>query len=299
MSHSLKNKIQQQLAKLNAQTTFFAKHLNSSEMIAIRENEPVNTMSVIKIPIMLLAYQDAEAGKINLSQRYQIQPEDFRGGSGILQTFDLGVCVSYRDLITQMIITSDNTATDILIKTLGLERINNMLSKLEFSKTRLHKTIGEMFHREWEITDPINKKLSNREVFELGFPSDKESTTRAQMMFNDPNEWLGTTTAYEIADILEKIQNGSIVSRQYSDEMLALFQKQFYRSRLPSQIQYQVKVGNKTGDWEPIVGNDVGIIYSQSGPIIIALFVTKNYSDYFEVASTHGNIAKALLENWG
>ena len=107
--------IQDQLDALDAKTAFFAKRLGSSKTIAIRADEPVNTLSVIKLAMMVLAYRDAEAGALDLDHRYQIREEDFRRGSGLLQTFASGLQPTYRDLITQMIITSDNTATDILI----------------------------------------------------------------------------------------------------------------------------------------------------------------------------------------
>src|SRR5690349_20246748 len=107
--------IQEQLDALDAKTAFFAKQLGSAKMIAIRADDPVNTLSVIKLAVMALAYRDAEKGTLDLDQRYQIRDQDYRRGSGVLQTFAPGLQPTYRDLITQMIITSDNTATDILI----------------------------------------------------------------------------------------------------------------------------------------------------------------------------------------
>ena len=90
----------------------------------------MNTLSVIKIPVMILAFRDAEAGKLDLTARYTIRPEDLRRGSGLLQTFDIGLNPTHRDLIEQMIITSDNTATDIMIGVVGRDRVNAMLAEL-------------------------------------------------------------------------------------------------------------------------------------------------------------------------
>jgi hypothetical protein len=53
--------IQAQLDALDAKTAFFARHPVSTKMIAIRADDPVNTLSAIKIAIMVLAYRDAEA----------------------------------------------------------------------------------------------------------------------------------------------------------------------------------------------------------------------------------------------
>jgi beta-lactamase class A len=290
--------IQEQLQALDAKTAFFAKHLVSSKTIAVRADDLVNTLSVIKIAIMVLAYRDAEVGTLHLDQRYQIRDGDFRRGSGLLQTFALGLQPTYRDLITQMIITSDNTATDILIARLGLARVNVMLAALGYTETKLHKTIGQLFRRLWELADPANSSLSDRVVYERGFPSDSDAAARLFAFEGEAREWLGCTTARETARLLEQIHNGDIASRASRDEMLAILQQQFYRSRLPQRIAFRAVIAHKTGDWPPIAGHDVGIIYSASGPILVALFVSQNRGDFFEVEATHGRIAEALLDAW-
>jgi beta-lactamase class A len=296
---SLSAHIQIQLDALDAKTAFFAKHLVSTKTIAIRTDDPVNTLSVIKIAIMVIAYRDAEAGTLDLDQRYQIRDEDFRRGSGLLQTFAPRLQPTYRDLITQMIITSDNTATDILIARLGLARVNTMLAALGYTETKLQTTIGQLFRRVWELLDPANSSLSDRTVYERGFPTDPDAAARRFAFEGDPREWLGCTTARETSRLLEQIHNGEIASRASSDEMLAILQQQFYRSRLPQRIAFRATIAHKTGDWPPIAGHDVGIIYSASGPILVALFVSQNRGDFFEVEATHGRIAEALLDAWG
>jgi beta-lactamase class A len=295
----LTGSIQEQLDALDAKTAFFAKHLGSSKTIAVRADEPVNTLSVIKLAIMVLAYQDADASALDLDHRYHIREEDFRRGSGLLQTFAPGLQPTYRDLITQMIITSDNTATDILIARLGLARVNAMLAALGYRETRLHRTIGQLFRRVWELLDPANSLLSDRAVYERGFPSDSDAAVRKFAFEGDPREWLGSTTARETARLLEQIHNGEIASRAASDDMLAILQQQFYQSRLPQRIAFRATIAHKTGDWPPFAGHDVGIIYSPSGPIVVAVFVSQNRGDFFEVEATHGRLAEALLDAWG
>lgn len=129
----------------------------------------MNALSVIKIPIMVLAYRDADAGALDLEERYQIQPEDMRRGSGLLQSFATGIEPTYRDIITQMIITSDNTATDVVIKRLGLGRVNTMLEELGFEQTRLRATTGELFRAVLELADSSSASLSDREVLNQAF----------------------------------------------------------------------------------------------------------------------------------
>lgn len=296
---NLEQTIRSRLDAVEAQTSLYARHLPSGQEIAIRADEPKNTLSVIKIPVMVLAYRDAEAGRLDLSQRYTIRREDLRRGSGLLQTFAPELAPTYRDLIAQMIVTSDNTATDLLIRRLGLERVNQMLADLGYRETRLKTTTGQLFRKVWERADPGLAALSDREVFKRGFPGDSGAAARSFTFQGDSTQWLGRTTAREIARLLEQIQHGELASRQSSDEMIGILRRQFYSSRLPRFIGFGAPVAHKTGDWPPHAGNDVGIIYGPGGPIVVAVFATQNRGSFVQLEETIGRIAQDLLEAWG
>ena len=297
-SGDLASRIEASLDALNAKTSFYAKHLPSGREIAIRADEPMNALSVIKIPIMVLAYRDADAGALDLEERYQIQPEDMRRGSGLLQSFVPGIEPTYRDIITQMIITSDNTATDVVIKRLGLGRVNTMLEELGFEQTRLRATTGELFRAVLELADSSSASLSDREVFESGFPSDPESAVRSFGFEGDSTQWLGRITAREISHMLEAIEEGEWASPESSDEMIGILRRQFYSSRLPRQLRGRASIAHKTGDWPPHAGNDVGILYYEGGPTVVAVFTNQNQGDFFELEAALGRIAVDLVDSW-
>jgi beta-lactamase class A len=295
----LKATITARLDSLPARTSFYARDLTTGREIAIRADEPMNTASVIKLPVMVLAYRDAEAGRLKLAARHTILPEEQRRGSGLLQTFAPGLQPTFRDIITQMIITSDNTATDIMIGTVGQDRVNRMLDSLGYKETRLRTTTGMLFRWIWEMADPANKRMTDREVFEKGFPSDSGSAGRIFKVAEDTTQWLGRTTAREIARLLEQIERGELAGKASTDEMREILRTQFYSSRLPQRLQFLTSIGHKTGDIPPVLGNDVGIIYAPNGPIVIAVFTNLNRGDFFLVESAIGNVAKDIFDAWG
>lgn len=294
----LEGRIRAQLDALDAKSSLYAKHLPSGREIAVRADQPMNALSVIKIPIMILAFREAEAGRLDLDERYRIRPDELRWGSGLLQTFAPGLEPTYRGLITQMIITSDNTATDIMIERLGLERVNEMLADLGYVDTRLRMTTGDLFRKTWELLDPANASLGDREVFERGFPNDPGAPQRHFELEGDSTQWLGRTTAREIARMLEQIHDGELASRESSDEMIRILRRQFYSSRLPQRIRSRAGVAHKTGDWPPYAGNDVGILYYEGGPTVVAVFTNQNRGDFFELEATIGRIAEDLVDSW-
>lgn len=295
---SLETTVRGRLDALDARSTLYAKHLASGREIAIHADEPVNTVSVIKIPIMVLAYRDAEAGRLDLGERHLIRPEEMRRGTGVLQAFAPGLNPTWRDLVTQMMITSDNTATDLLIGRLGLERVNQMLESLGYKETRLRMTIGALFRGVWEQLDAKNASMSDREVFEKGFPDDAAAAGRYMAYVGDPAKWFGRTTAREISGMLERLQKGELAGAASTAEMIQTLKRQIYFSRLPQRIRFRATVGHKTGDWPPIIGNDVGIIYSDAGPIVISVFTNQNRGSFFDLEAAIGRIAEDVLDGW-
>lgn len=299
-SAALINTIRSILDSLPAQTAFHAKHLASGREIAIRADAPMNTASVIKLPVMVLAYRDVEAGgPLILEARHVIGPNDLRRGSGLLQTFEIGLQPTWRDLITQMVITSDNTATDILIAKVGRDRVNRMLDSLGYKQTLLLNTTGRLFRAVWEAADTANVAMTDRDVFERGFPTDSLATQRMNAFVADPNKWLGRTTARETSRMLEQLERGELAGRRATEEMRGILRRQFYSTRLPARLRGRVAIGHKTGDWPPYLANDVGIMYGPAGPIVISAFVMENRGSYDRVEAAIARVAELVFDAWG
>jgi beta-lactamase class A len=110
----LKNNIERITRSVSAKWGIYVKCLETGEEIAINADEQMDTMSVIKIPLMGEAFEQIKAGKFALAEEYTLTKEDMLPGTGILRSLDVGAVVTVRDLITLMIIVSDNTATDVL-----------------------------------------------------------------------------------------------------------------------------------------------------------------------------------------
>lgn len=82
---ALQTEVQRLLDALPAQTSLYAEHVPSGRRIAVRADVPMSTMSVIKIPIMVQAYRDAQAGTLSLDERHTIREDELRGGTGLLK----------------------------------------------------------------------------------------------------------------------------------------------------------------------------------------------------------------------
>ncbi len=96
------------------------KSLETGEEIAINADRQMETMSTIKIPLMIEVFEQIKAGKFTLTDKYTFADADSRGGTGIDPAASTpGAVLTVKDLITLMIIVSDNTATDVLYRMVG------------------------------------------------------------------------------------------------------------------------------------------------------------------------------------
>jgi beta-lactamase class A len=285
-SANLEATIRARLDSLDAHGTFYAKQLPTGREVAVRADEPMNTASVIKIPVMVLAFRDAEAGRLNLDDRYTIRAEDVRRGSGLLQTFGVGLQPTLRDLVMQMIITSDNTATDIMIGKVGLARVNRLLDSLGFRQTRLQMTVADVFRAS--------------AAYRPSGLTDTSAAARNFAFVLDSSQWLGRTTAREISRLLEMLELGQLANARSTADMRRILRQQFYTSRLPQRVRYRVTMGHKTGDWPPQLGNDVGIMYAPAptGAIVLAVFTNGNRGSFFDLEAAEGRIAEDVLNAW-
>lgn len=100
-------------------------------------DRPFPAASTIKVPLLVLALQAAERGELRLEDRVTLRAEDQVAGAGVLHELSPGLALSWHDVLTLMIVVSDNTATNLLIERLGVAEINAGFRSLGLETTRL------------------------------------------------------------------------------------------------------------------------------------------------------------------
>jgi beta-lactamase class A len=293
--------IRTRISALNARVGVYAQHVPTGRQVAINADEPMNTASVIKIPIMVLAYRDADAGLLVLDKRYEVTLDDYRTGSGLIQTFTPGLQPTLRDLVRQMIVTSDNIGTDITLGRVGLTRVNAMLTELGYQQTRVNMTSADLTRRIFVLADPKYATYTDRELYELGMPKLPENELKRliERVLREPATWFGQSTAREMSRLLLQLYRGELTSAETTEVMVDVLRNQFYDSRLPRFIKEQAQVAHKAGEGPPYVLNDAGIIFHEGGPTVVTVFVNQNQGAVLQVEEAIGRIAKDLVKAWG
>src|SRR6266516_1143496 len=96
----LESGIQRLTRSVNATWGIYIKCLETGEEIAIDADRQMDTMSVIKIPLMAEAFRQMEAGKFALTDRIALTEAGKRPGTGIIRSLDAGVQLTVKDLLT-------------------------------------------------------------------------------------------------------------------------------------------------------------------------------------------------------
>ena len=254
----------------------WVKHLTTNETAGVRDAEMFNSASVIKIPVLLLAFQMADKGALNLDERVTIRKEDFRGGSGIFRHHDAGLQPTFRDVLLQMVITSDNTATDLAIARVGgVARVNAWLKESGYADgQRLTQTTGDLFAK----------------YNALGANDDRNARTNADRAY-----WLGEITPRGVGLMLEAIEKKTIASAASCEAMLRMMRAQQAGARRLNHF-ISVPVAHKTGDFPPVLANDVGIVYARSGPIVVSFLGNAITGNYGDAEDRIGRFAQQLVE---
>ena len=283
-SSGLQRILDSELARFPAKAGVWVKHLKTGEEAAVHADDAFNSASVIKIPVMVLAFQMAERVALSLSQRVTINAADIRGGSGVFRYNDPGLQPTFRDVLLQMIITSDNTATDIAIgKVGGVAPVNAWLATNGYGDAlKLNMTTAELFAKYGALPQGTN-------------PNDKTNNDRAY--------WLGAMTPRATGRLLESIQRCNdgtapapplAAQKSCADMVRMMRAQQSGARRLPHFLT--VQVAHKTGDFPPVLANDVGIVFARSGPIVISFFTNAIEGPYAEAEDRIGRVAQLIVE---
>jgi beta-lactamase class A len=277
---------------VDAQWGIFIKSLDTGEEIALNADAAFDTMSVIKIPIMVEAFRQIESGKLALSDRITLKESDLRFGTGVLRSLDPGAEFSVKDAIMLMNIVSDNTATDLMFERVGgPARVTAAMRELGFSTMEARGTTFEWFRALSATADSSYAELGPLELFRKGPAGNAASRWKFHSEAKHP---FGLSSAREMGLLLEKIYRHQVVSKASCEMMLDIMGRQVYSSRLPRYLgPLGYRVPHKTGDFLPFIGNDAGYILSPDVHLVIVVFDRLHQGDPVAFEDTIGRIAEA------
>jgi beta-lactamase class A len=221
-------------ARLPASDALEVLDLSTGYRIGFNAGTSMPAASTIKVPVMVAVFRELADGKFDLSHRVTLLARDKDWGSGELCDAPAGTTYPVSTLLTKMIDISDNTATNMLIRLVGLRAINDSMLQIGLEHTRLSDDVRT---EGWSIRNELR------------------------------------TSPHDLVHLLAMMARRQLIDEWSSNEMVTILEGNEFNSLLPASLPGDVTIAHKTGSLFDTL-NDAGIVYADNGPYVIAVMTT-------------------------
>lgn len=198
--------------------------------------------STIKVPLLIAALQRAQEGTLNLHDRVEMKADDRVTGAGVLHELAGGLALTWHDVLTLMIVVSDNTATNMIIDRLGVTEFNTWLTARGCRDTKL--------------------------VGKLRLPPERQTEAQRHGERN-------VTSARDQAALLGGLMRGDWLDEAHTGVALDILKRQQLRNIIGRRIprgetgELLFPLASKSGELTG-VHHDVGVLFTPR-PLVVAL----------------------------
>lgn len=226
--------------------------LQTSDTVYLNADESFHAASTMKVPVMIELYRRIDAGALALDQGILLVNQFGSIVDGSPYSLDagddsdssayrlVGSRVPVRELIDRMITRSSNLATNALIELVGATNANATAHMLGARDIR------------------VLRGVEDDKAFRAGLNN--------------------TTTARDLAALLEAIETGQAASRSSCDRMREIMLGQEFNTEIPAGLPAGIKVAHKTG-WITGVLHDAAIVYPPGRRPYVLVVLTRGITD--------------------
>ena len=225
-----KHLIEKRIGELKGHIGFYYKNLVTGECCRCHSEDVFVAASLPKLALLLEVLQLAHDGEFSLADKVKVCDSQKVGGCGALKSFPGDVEIEIETLCRLMITISDNTATNALLRLVGLSRLKEDFARMGLAKTRLER---------------------------LYFDSEAE----ARGLVNE-------VCPEEIGMLLEQIYRREFCCEEVSAKAEEILLLQQIRHKIPGYIGRSKKIANKTGE-SGNVTHDGAIVFAEKPFVLV------------------------------
>ena len=276
-----------------------AVHMESGRRVGFHAMERFPMASTYKIPIAVQLLRQVDQGAISIDRMVELKPSDFHPGSGILTDLlsKSGVSLSVRNLLELMLVLSDNTAADLLLRLAGgPEAVTARMRAVGILDMDIHRpTVNMIADSEGYALPPESEW--NPELFQKLYEGTTAESRKASLrnFHADPRD---TSSPEAMANLLEWIYRGELLKSESRALLLDIMERcQTGKARIKGILPPGTVVGHKTGTFSGIT-NDVGIfaLPEDAGHVVIAVFVKSSEKPPAERERSIAQVSRAVYD---
>lgn len=232
------------------------RHLESGDVLSLNGDGDFPSASTIKVLILAALAHAFDEGRLDPADKVAVREELKVEGSGVLNWLETGLALSLRDHAWLMTAISDNTASNVLIDTVGLEQVAATGAAIGVGGT----TLARMFMgRHAPPGAPRNR-----------------------------------ATADGLLVLLTAIEQDTAASPERCAWMRELLDEQQHVDRLPRHLPEGVSYRGKTGSLTGVV-HDCGVLSGPGGRVAVAA-LTEGFANRYDAERLIGRIGTAVAE---
>jgi len=252
----LTNEINNILSKAGGKWSIYSKNIVTNDIIyELNSNEPFPSASIGKLPIALYVFSQVSNGQCTFKEKITLTQDLVLSGSGVLQHLNLGLELTLLDIVTLMLIISDNTSAKMLVKKFTPQKINEYIKSLGFKVTSL-KIDGDKFG--------------------FGMTTAKEISDLLEGLYKA--KYFSQEMSNKLIDIMKKSDNENRIKRYLPTDR--------YNDKV------KLEIASKGGSI-PGVRSDVGIIFGKEPYSLCVL--SKDLPDESNKPENKGVLAIAVI----
>lgn len=273
-------------------------HLQTGRRVSLNGAERFPMASTFKVPLAVQLLTRVDKGELKLDQMIEVKLSDLHPGSGTLaELFNKpGLALSVRNLMELMLLISDNSATDILLREAGGgEAVTARMRSLGVDGINVNRSCARLIADWIGATNLPPEETWSPEMFKLVFSTVKaeEQKAAAKKFEQDPRD---TSTPDGMAALLERIYRKDLLKPESAELLFDIMRRcKTGQARLRGILPEGTEVAHKTGTIGGTT-NDVGVLTlpDGAGHVAIAVFVKSSEKDVPARERVIAEIARAV-----
>jgi serine/threonine protein kinase/beta-lactamase class A len=231
------------------------------ELYRSNDQQAISAGDMIKLPLVLLAYNQASQGALSLDTQVALEEADRAPQSSQLANQPVGTSLSIQELSTYLLRYSDQTAGNMLIRALGgFDSVNQGFQELELKSVQLNQLLGA-------TSDPQSK----------------------------PN----TLSAADLALLMNKFLRNELMNGEQTQQVLAMIAQSDDQPVLSSQLPqgptvYQLSSAN--ADPADPSRNSVGVVVLPNGRSYSIVALSQGIADSAQSGNALGQVSRLVYD---
>lgn len=145
----------------------YVQDLDTGEALSYKADQRWYLASMVKVPVAMTVMRGIERGDYALDTAVTLRASDYVDGAGTTNRQPVGQPIPIRGLLEQMIIYSDNTATEMLIDLVGIAEVNALVESLVPEGFRRITSLGAIRRTLYGSLAPGAEQLGGKDLLLL------------------------------------------------------------------------------------------------------------------------------------